>query len=221
MATPESFHAEQVELVLYADNESELYPQKKRIIALMKERIEKGQYDPNLAIVGWLHWVDEAAKRYVKEFKVDMVRTFPIQCRRDAAKEIAEREYEAIKSGEYGALAVKPGTKSSDPKVGAKYHTKYEGPTNSRGSRIVVKTLSTGKHKGIPYDHAARDAHESAVREVMGSSTAKLQEHSDGKGGKYWHVNGATSKPAAKKSSRKPAAKKTAKRTAKKTTRKR
>jgi hypothetical protein len=216
---PESFHAEQVELVLYADNESELYPQKKAIIAAMKARIEKGQYDPELAVTGWLHWVDEAAKRYVKEFKVDMVRTFPIQCRRDAAKEIAEREYEAIKSGEYGALAMKPGTKSSDPKVGAKYHTKYEGPTNSRGSRIVVKTLATAKHKGIPYDHAARDAHESAVREATGI-TSGLIGHDDGKGGKYWHVGGANGKPAAKKASKRPA-KKASKRTAKKTTRKR
>ena len=189
----ESFHTEQVELVLYADNESALYPQKKRIIANMKERIEKGTYDPELAVVGWQHWVDEAAKRYVKEFKVDMVKTFPIQCRRAAAKEIAEREAEAIKSGEYGALEVKAGTApktKASAKVGAKYHTKYMGPTDTRGSRIVVKTLSTGKHKSIPYDHSARDAHESALRSAIANTTVKLTGHDDGKGGKWWHVNG-------------------------------
>jgi hypothetical protein len=70
-------------------------------------------------------------------------------------------------------------------KAAAKYHTQYKGPTDSTGSRIIVKTLSTGKNKIVPYDYAARDAHESALRVATGSKAA-LQGVDDGKGGKYW-----------------------------------
>jgi len=208
MATTENWNAERTELILYADNESSLYGQKKAIIANLKLKIEKGQYSKDLAPTLWKHWLDEAAKKYCKEFSVDIVRTFPVHVRQAAALELAEREYEAIMSGEYGAV-VKPAAKAAGAKVSlaefkskAKYHTKYEGPTNSRGARIVVKTLSTGKSKGVPYDHAARDAHESALHEVTGSKGA-VHSMDDGRSGRYWQV--ANGKPAAKKAAKKAA----------------
>jgi hypothetical protein len=70
-------------------------------------------------------------------------------------------------------------------KAAAKYHTQYKGPTDRTGSRIIVKTLSTGKNKIVPYDYAARDPHESALRVATGSKVA-LRSADDGKGGKYW-----------------------------------
>ena len=43
--------------------------------------------------------------------------------------------------------------------------TRYYGPTNYRGSRIRV---TWGNDRvTVPYDYAARSAHESAVREAM------------------------------------------------------
>lgn len=46
-------------------------------------------------------------------------------------------------------------------------YTRYLGPTNHRGSRIKV-TLG-GRSKTVPYDYSASDAHESAIREALGS----------------------------------------------------
>lgn len=43
--------------------------------------------------------------------------------------------------------------------------TRYYGPTDHRGSRIRV--TCRGKHKFIPYDYAANDAHEAAIHEAM------------------------------------------------------
>lgn len=118
--------------------------------------------------------------------------------------------------------ASKPRKPSSSPKSKAKYRTRYQGPTDTTGSRIIVTILSTGKSKAVPYDYAAVDAHESALREVTGSKAA-LRRVDDGDSGYYWH--GATArkmttgkKKAAKKTARKKTARK--KTTRKKTTRK-
>ena len=56
------------ELDLYAENTSELYNQKKSILANIQRRIAKGTYDHSLAPKLWGYWVTAAAKRYQKEF---------------------------------------------------------------------------------------------------------------------------------------------------------
>ncbi len=86
------------------------------IIRNMKKKIEAGQYDPSLAIVGWMHWVDAGAAKYCREFKLPLIKTFPINVRRAVAKKVAEHEFAALKSGEYGPLemrAKKNGKKSA------------------------------------------------------------------------------------------------------------
>ncbi len=104
MPSDTSYQAEKVELALYIDNEADLYPQKLAIIKNMTRKIEAGAYDPKLAAKGWLHWVNAGAAKYCKEFRCEVIRTFPIAVRTAVAAEVAEREYEAIKSGEYGQL---------------------------------------------------------------------------------------------------------------------
>lgn len=49
--------------------------------------------------------------------------------------------------------------------------TRYEGATNSHGSRIVVTQTIKGKRvqRTFPYDYAARDAHEAAARAFANS----------------------------------------------------
>lgn len=56
------------ELELYIENTSELYNQKKSIMANLKKKHAKHVYDPAKAAKLWGHWVQEGAKRYVKEF---------------------------------------------------------------------------------------------------------------------------------------------------------
>lgn len=70
---------------------------------------------------------------------------------------------------------------------GAQYHTRYVGPSETHGARIIVTRVSTGKRRSVPYDYAAHDAHESAVHEVMGSKVP-LKHVDDGKGGSYWQL---------------------------------
>lgn len=83
------------ELDLYAENTSELYNQKKSILANIKRRLGKGTYDHSLAPKLWMYWVDAAAKRYVKEFgdgpkaRIDSI--FNKATREALAKELADR----------------------------------------------------------------------------------------------------------------------------------
>jgi hypothetical protein len=110
---PETYHAEQVELALYIDSEGDLYPQKKAIIENMKRKVERGEYEPQLAVKGWLHWVNAGAAKYCKEFHCEVIRTFPIAVRTAVAQDIADETYEAIKRGEYGVLAKANGKKTA------------------------------------------------------------------------------------------------------------
>lgn len=90
------------ELSLYVDNTSELYDAKVAILKNMARRIQKGTYDPDLAIKGWLHWVDLGAKRYLKE--IDSDKQFPKELRIELARKIATEEADRIKSGEYDSM---------------------------------------------------------------------------------------------------------------------
>lgn len=79
-----------------------------------------------------------------------------------------------------------PSKKSKLKSQGAKYHTSYAGPTDTKGSRIIVLTVATGKRKIVPYDYAARDAHQAALETVAGSAAANLMRIDDGGSGYYW-----------------------------------
>ena len=79
------------ELDLYAENTSELYNQKKSILANVKRRVDKGTYDPALAPKLWLYWVDAAAKRYTKEFGTPGSPIFNKATREALARELAKR----------------------------------------------------------------------------------------------------------------------------------
>lgn len=57
------------ELVLYAQNDGDLYRQRVQpIMANLRKKMEKGTYDPEKAIKVWQYLADDAAKRYTKEF---------------------------------------------------------------------------------------------------------------------------------------------------------
>jgi predicted membrane-bound mannosyltransferase len=46
------------------------------------------------------------------------------------------------------------------------WRTRKLAPTDTRGARIQV-TSHNGERRVMPYDHSARDAHETAVREAL------------------------------------------------------
>ncbi len=79
------------ELDLYAENTSELYNQKKSILANIKRKIASGKYDHSLAPKLWMYWVDAAARRYTKEFGSGGSVIFNKATREHLAKELADR----------------------------------------------------------------------------------------------------------------------------------
>jgi hypothetical protein len=55
------------ELELYVENTGELYPDKKRIIALMAHRILCSRYSKSEAAKLWRRWLDKGASMYRRE----------------------------------------------------------------------------------------------------------------------------------------------------------
>lgn len=85
--------AESTELLLYANNTSELYAQKKAIRENLAKKMKKGTYDPELAAKAWMYWLESAAKRYVKEFGGGSWHAiFPMSSRLEAARELEQQE---------------------------------------------------------------------------------------------------------------------------------
>lgn len=96
------------ELRLYMENESSLHNQFMSIIKNIQRKMKSGRYDPTLAPKLWMYWVDEGAKRYLKEFAgpgAKMQDVFPKPLREALAKEFAQQYEQAIQNGEYGKLA--------------------------------------------------------------------------------------------------------------------
>jgi hypothetical protein len=81
------------ELDLYAENTSELYNQKKSILANIRRRLAKGTYNHALAPKLWMYWVDAAAKRYNKEYgsSGNITTIFNKATREHLAHELANR----------------------------------------------------------------------------------------------------------------------------------
>lgn len=81
------------ELDLYAENTSELYGQKKAILANIKRKHASGKYNHALAPKLWMYWVESAAKRYAREFGGGQAwhKMFDMPTRKALAKELADR----------------------------------------------------------------------------------------------------------------------------------
>jgi len=82
------------ELELFVENTGELYPDKKRIIALMVHRITAGRYDTADAAKLWRRWLDKGAVMYRREIPGRPVR-FSAALKDALARELAEK-YEGM-----------------------------------------------------------------------------------------------------------------------------
>jgi hypothetical protein len=87
------------ELELYVENTASLYPEKKKIIALLVHRIAVGRYEPNEAATLWRGWLNNGAEMYRKE--IGAQRLFPVALREELAKDLAEKYEDAIRRHEY------------------------------------------------------------------------------------------------------------------------
>ncbi len=100
------------ELRLYLDNEADLYRRKmSSFIPNVRRKIEQGKYNPALAPKLWISLVDDAAKKYTKEFRNsgDRIFTFTPATRHAVAAQLAKDELQMLMNGEYGPPPRKSG----------------------------------------------------------------------------------------------------------------
>lgn len=104
------------ELVLFADNDGDLYRQSfTPIIANLKKKVAKGTYSPTLAIKLWMYHAERAAKKYAKEHLSSVSewsRVFPPSVRKEAAvywESYARREYLGVTSHDRSRSRRDPG----------------------------------------------------------------------------------------------------------------
>lgn len=90
------------ELSLYIDNDSHMYERQRAFVSNVKKKIKAGKYNPSLAPKLWIVYVEEGAKRYMKEIagsgKVSDV--FNKATRDYLAREYATEAYNKIMRGE-------------------------------------------------------------------------------------------------------------------------
>jgi len=94
-----------VELVLYLENDSEMYRQQDVIVKSLVRKMRSGRYDHTLAPKLWQYWVDAGAKRYLHEFDAPGARVqdvFPVQVRRQVAQFFADQFHDEAELGNYG-----------------------------------------------------------------------------------------------------------------------
>tara|TARA_B100001564_G_scaffold359887_1_gene383624 strand:- start:2001 stop:2360 length:360 start_codon:yes stop_codon:yes gene_type:complete len=96
------------ELKLFINNDEDLYrKQFMPIIANIKRKIKRGVYNHEMSPKLWMYLVDNAAKKYVKEFgspDQDVKDMFPKELRIEIAKDLADEEFDKIKAGEYDVV---------------------------------------------------------------------------------------------------------------------
>jgi len=96
------------ELDTYIMNNETLYRRRfMPIISNIKRKMKRGVYDHEKSIKLWMYLVDDAAKKYVKEFgsvEQDVQDMFPKETRLHLASVMSQRELDNIKQGEYDAI---------------------------------------------------------------------------------------------------------------------
>jgi hypothetical protein len=96
------------ELHAYIMNDEDLYrKQFMPIIANLQRKMKKGVYNHEMAPKLWSYLVDNAARKYVKEFgspNQDVKDIFPKEVRQEISKKLADQEFEKIKDGEYDVV---------------------------------------------------------------------------------------------------------------------
>ena len=96
------------ELDSFIMNDEDLYRRRfMPIISNIKRKMNRKIYDHDKAQKLWMYLVDDAAKKYVKEFGSpgsDVKDMFPKETREKVARDLADKEKENIEQGEYDAI---------------------------------------------------------------------------------------------------------------------
>ena len=100
-------HASAVEIQLYIDNTSQMLPSFEAVIKNLHKKIKSGKYNPEKAVLLWMHLVKKALQMYQKEFGSpgDNLNTLAnVDTRKYIARQLAKDNYERIINGEFNYL---------------------------------------------------------------------------------------------------------------------
>lgn len=103
----EAGESEATELLIYLDNEPDIYAMKKAIASNLAKKLAKGVYDERRARAAWAPVVERAAKKYAREYSSserDWSSIFNPATRDEVAKDLAERWYANAKAGRPGEV---------------------------------------------------------------------------------------------------------------------
>lgn len=117
------------ELFLYANNTGSLYRMKMAIAKNLATKKARGTYDRELAVKGWMHFANAAAKSYVKEHGSRGAKwstVFPVVDRQYAAKEWRDWWTGEQKAGVFESLLPAKYQKAATRKATAKAFAKLE-----------------------------------------------------------------------------------------------
>lgn len=88
------------ELLLFTENDGELYRQMLSPLEHSYQRkLDKGEYDKEKAIKGFLNVVNVSAKRYSKEFATPRDKIFTMADKREVARQLEEQFMSEIRVG--------------------------------------------------------------------------------------------------------------------------
>jgi hypothetical protein len=90
------------ELVLYIENTESLYRRLCDVDRMRFKKLEKGRFNPERAVVGYMPLVTDAAKRYAREIagSGQWTTMFTVPTRKLAAREFAESVADRFRSGD-------------------------------------------------------------------------------------------------------------------------
>lgn len=91
----------QDELQLYTENDRQSYKMQQSIEQNLIKKMKKGTYDSTKAVKLWQYMIDDAAKRYEKEFGTPGIKTFSVQDRKMVAVAFAKDFEDKYDDGEF------------------------------------------------------------------------------------------------------------------------
>ena len=100
----EHLSSEATELLLFIENDGEIYRQRiEPITKNLAKKKKKGVYQETGAVKLWLYAVIDGAKKYAKEFATakEWSKIFPPSVRLEVAKQLAKRFEEEYRLGNY------------------------------------------------------------------------------------------------------------------------
>jgi hypothetical protein len=143
----EEEHTAAHELVMYADNDSQLYKSSHQpIIANLKKKVKKGTYDHDKATKLWGYHADRAAQKYAKEHGdgTPWHKMFTPSDRKNAAKFFAHDNKAEI----YGVHeAVEPGAAPSNAALNRNVLANIRRATSTLKLKGVNPTLAAAGHR--------------------------------------------------------------------------